>query len=310
MKRTHYAGCVVAVVYGLFAGSVHAGITIQFDYSLDTGGFFTSQRKDVLAKAADVFEIFTDDLDAITPGSVGNITNTWTAKFTNPTSGIEELRVDLVVPADTLVIFAGARDLTGDTLGQGGPGGFSASGTQAFVDTAKARGELGALDATPTDFGPWGGSIAFDTIDNDTGLARNWNSDPVNGPGSMEDDLLSVAIHEMAHALGFGIVESWMTYVDDINDVFTGPASISANNNTAPGLEPINLSHWAEGFLDFTTGDEAAMDPSLLRGDRMLFTALDYAGLVDVGWQVPEPATLTLVGMGVVFVASRRRRTN
>ena len=216
----------------------------------------------------------------------------------------------LNISADTLVIFAGARDLAGDTLGQGGPGGFSASGNQAWFDTLIARGELGALDATPTDFGLWGGSIAFDTIDDDTGLARNWNSDPENGPGNTQDDLLSVAIHELAHALGFGIVESWMTYVDDINDVFTGPASISANNNTAPGLEPINLGHWAEGILDFTTGNETAMDPLTFQGERTLFTALDYAGLVDVGWQIPEPATLTLVGVGVVLMAGRRRRTN
>ena len=60
MKKIYYFGCVVAVLYGLLSGSAQAGITIQFDYSLDTGGFFTAQRMDVLEKAADVFEIFTE----------------------------------------------------------------------------------------------------------------------------------------------------------------------------------------------------------------------------------------------------------
>ncbi|MEZ6061148.1 MAG: hypothetical protein R3C19_12355 [Planctomycetaceae bacterium] len=59
----------------------------------------------------------------------------------------------------------------------------------------------GALTATETDFGP-GGAITFDT----TGVT--WNFDDA-APGGGESDFFSVAIHELAHLLGFGTSASF-----------------------------------------------------------------------------------------------------
>ena len=45
---------------------------------------------------------------------------------------------NLKVAANTIVIYVGGRsDLGGSELGQGGPGGFGASGTQAWLDTCE-----------------------------------------------------------------------------------------------------------------------------------------------------------------------------
>lgn len=130
--------------------------TIQLDYTYDTNNFFADLgRQAVLSSAASYFEgIIGDSLDAISPGGG----NTWTASFTHPgTSNVEQI-VDLEVPADTLIIYAGGRNLGGSTLGIGGFGGFSSSGDTAWNTTVSTRGEGGV---PATDVGFWGGSVTF-----------------------------------------------------------------------------------------------------------------------------------------------------
>ncbi len=265
------------------------GITITFDYSRDTGNFFTQTHRDVLEAAADILSSsLTDTLDAIVPGG----SNTWTAKFTNPTTGSNDSVAGLVVPADTLIIYVGARSL-GASLAVAGPGGFSASGTTAWLDTVKARGETGALSSPASDFGPWGGQLSFNT-------ATPWHvSLTTNGLESHESDFFSVAIHEMAHVLGFGISDSWDARVSGSN--FIGAASVAVYGGNVP-ISPAK-THWAEGTM--YNGVEASMDPSLTNGTRRSFGDLDFAGLDDIGWAVdynavstPDAPTLINPGIG------------
>jgi hypothetical protein len=95
-----------------------------------------------------------DTLDAITPGGG----NSWSANFSNPSTGTSASVANLNVPANTLIIYVGAHDLGLSTLGLGGVGGFSASGSAGWGNTVSTRGEAGAPGS---EFGPWGGSIAF-----------------------------------------------------------------------------------------------------------------------------------------------------
>src|SRR6478736_1841194 len=64
-------------------------VAIQFDYRYDSSGFFNDQaRKDVLQAAANaITSRLNDTLDAI-PAPTGN--NSWTATFTNPSTGNED----------------------------------------------------------------------------------------------------------------------------------------------------------------------------------------------------------------------------
>jgi hypothetical protein len=284
------------------------GIDIQFDYTYDSSNFFNGnlQRQNALNAAAQVFESrLTDNLTAITPSGG----NTWTATFRNPSTGVTETVTDRSIAAGVIVVYAGARDLSGGTLGIGGPGGFMVSGTsQSFIDSVVLRGQIGADDTPPTDFGPWGGSIAFDSFepwyfDLDPSTIEAFPSQP---------DFYSVAVHELAHLLGFGTAESWDALVSAGN--FNGPKSMALNGGLAVTLSG-DLSHWAEN----TTSDvlspvmrldqEAAMDPTIFDGSRKYFTELDFAGLDDIGWTViPEPATAVLLLSGAGFVALRRRR--
>lgn len=160
MKLTH-----TLLLSTLFIGSQSAlaNIDIVFDYSYDGSGFFTganSSRQNVLESAASVFETrFEDSLSAIT--SSGG--NQFRADFSNPSNGATTSISGYSVGADQIVVFVGAYDLGSSTLGVGGPGGFSASGSADFLDTVASRGQPGALATPATDFGPWGGSLSFDS---------------------------------------------------------------------------------------------------------------------------------------------------
>ena len=274
-------------ICALLAGaSLPAGakITIQLDYSLDANGFFTINpaAKTVLDLAvANFSDRFRDTLDAITPGDTGfGFSNTWDANFNNPATGAQETVTDLTIPKNTIKVYAGARVLGGTTLGIGGPGGYGASGTQEFLDTVGGRGQPTAANddfSTRTDFGPWGGAITFDTT-------TNWSFLLGSAPpaGSGKSDFYSVALHEMAHLLGFGTADSFANRI--VGGKFVGPAAGTVSVSPDQG-------HWAAG----TKGNvgagtqDADMTPSITQGTRKRFTSIDWAGMSDLGWQLARP---------------------
>jgi|LakMenEpi03Aug12_release.lakeMendotaPanAssembly.Ray.scaffolds.fasta_scaffold01235_26 hypothetical protein len=252
-------------------------LRIRFDYSLDANGFFSSQtRRDVLQAAGDaLIQKFSDSLLAIAPGGV----NQWTASFQNPATGQTQNIQNLNVAQNELVIYAGARSLPAGTLALAASGGYSASGTQSFLNTVIGRGQAGALASPPTDYGPWGGSITFSS-------SNTWHfGATTDGLDSTETDFLSAATHELAHLLGFGTAASWNRYVS--GSLFTGPNSVA--NYDQGGNIPLDSgkAHWVDGTQD--GGRETLMDPTTARGTRKTLTRLDLAGLQDIGWIVINP---------------------
>ncbi len=259
-----------------------SSLDVLLDYRFDTNNFFdTQEKRDVLQLAADTaVGRLLDDLRAINPSS----RNRWTATFTHPGTGEFAAVQNMRVGADELVVFAGGRNLDGPAIGQGGPGGFSASGSGSFVNTVATRGEQGAGRNRPTDFGPWGGVIAFETN-------ANWHFGLTGaGLSSPKKDFFSVALHEMVHVLGFGTAGSWEQLVDAENARFTGAASTAeydkeGNPPLARGSqENPDLSHWKNTVRD--EGKAVAMDPTTRVGKRTQLTELDLAALDDIGWEV------------------------
>ena len=314
------AGCWALAATALPA---RAGLVFQFDYTYDTGGFFTADAKKALAKAAEAFTGFTDQLSEIKPAG----DNSWTVEFDNPGTGAKQTVNNLAVGKNTLVVYVGARDLA-DELARGGFGGYTAGpkSTNAFKETLFTRGQKGALGTPPTDFGPWGGAITFDTKTKD-GKDRAYSFDPAAGPAAGKIDFLSVATHELAHVLGFGLAPSWDAFVKGSGFAieFEGPTSKKVNGGSNVDLQPNDPTHWGalekSPGVDGTKGRTPLMIPETDYSQRVPMTQLDYAGLRDVGWEVPGkliPAAVpepSVVGMaaagavGLLGVVRRCRRT-
>ncbi|MEM9414859.1 MAG: matrixin family metalloprotease [Planctomycetota bacterium] len=300
---------------GLFAGAgllclpaLSAGaIDLVIDYSFDTNGFFNPATSDGMAArttleqaASDFSALLTDTFSAVsTPADFQSqqfdgIANwTWNATFTHPGTGANWSLTDPTIGADQFIIYAGGRSLGGDTLGIGGAGGFGWSSgsngggftsaeitqinniTAAFSDAVEDRGESSGFSA-------WGGSITFDT---DAGT--NWHLG-LDDPSSGESDFYSVAVHELAHALGLGGTSEWNAFINS-SGRWTGSNAVAEYGGTVP-LDPPDGAHWAEGTMSnvfgTSTPQEAAMDPNITTGTRKLFTDLDVAALDDIGWSI------------------------
>jgi hypothetical protein len=254
-------------------------ITVRIDYSLDSSNFFADPaRRAIMQQAADALDSrLADTLSAIVPGG----TNSWSLNLNHPATGATHTFNNPTIPADTVVVYVGSREL-GTTLGQGGPNGWGASGNQAWFDLLRGRGEPGALTSPPTDFAPAAGAITFDST-------SNWFfGSTTAGLTSGQNDFLSVAMHELGHVLGYGTADSWNGLVapgGTTGLVFTGPVARAANGGVNPGLA--NNAHWADGLR--SDGRQPAMSPALVVGTRKNFTTLDFAGLDDTGWDLTAP---------------------
>jgi hypothetical protein len=260
-------------------------LNIELNYSLDQSHFFnTPAKKNLMQEAANaiVGDISTN-LQPITPSGP----NSWTATATASPFGFNASFKNLTIPANTLVVYVLGRGMGGgsaeDDLALGIAGGWSATGTQSWINLLSTRGVAGASAIPPHGFGTWGGAVLFDTSH------TNWFfGQTTQGIKSNQADFLTAAEHEIAHVLGFGLAGSWFTDVNRGAGTFIGPTTERVNHGKPVPLDASSgFAHWAEGTM--SDGHQAAMSPQLPGGTRQAFTTLDFAGLADLGWQITAP---------------------
>lgn len=300
MKRFMAAG----ILLGLSSHSAQA-VVFNIDYSYDSHNFFADPlRRNIFQAAANFFEThLSDQLQAITSSGV----NRYDAIFSRPDTGVSVTLNNFNVAANTLTLFVGGRNLGGSTLGLGGPGGYSLSGTTQFMNNAVSRGQGNGTPASVEgsgayDFALWGGMVSFNTasqwyFDNDTRTDEAFSG----------SDFFSVALHEIGHVLGFGIADSWDNQI--VAGAFAGPTSASLFGGNVPLSG--DRAHWAEGTQ--INGWETAFDPTLTNGTRKRLTLLDLAALQDIGWQVtpiPLPGAVWLFASALLGLMGVSRKRN
>ena len=350
----------MALCVALLTSQVNAGIII--DYSND-GGFFASNlvaKAAVEKAAADINAVIDYNLAAITNDiTVGTsaggavvggktVSFDWRYNYTNPSTGGLVDILDTAMAANEVRIFVGMRNLSGATLGQGGPTGLGLSigtstgglglGTFAeAVTSAQAAdqhrrgggptistivGNLTDPLSTPFSFnvGSTVGSLWFDSdtnndtfTDNNATLDANWHFDSTTAVAAGKSDFYSVALHETLHAIGFGTSQTWNSLITGGDD-WTGANAIAAAG-TGVNLIDAGGAHIASGILSTRLSDgglqETVMSPSITIGTRKSLTALDVAFLKDLNYSivaVPEPSSMLLIAAVACIATVRARR--
>ncbi len=254
-----------------------SAIPVVFDYSYDTGGFFTPDRKNVVNLAASSFSGLAIDRGSIAPGG----SDTWTWQFDNPTTGLTQSVVDPTIGAGELRVYLGARDLGGSTLGLGGSVGWSASGSSPWINTLQNTN-------TSSAYKPFAGSISLSST-------TTWYSGIGETVTPGEFDLYSVIAHELGHVLGigmYGYVDAWNANVNSSLHTFIGASATLAYGGAIP-LET-DHAHFTQGTT--SGGNSLIMVPAITPGTRRHWTAPELAAFVDMGFlPIPEPASLLLL---------------
>jgi Matrixin len=282
----------------LAAASSASALTIQIDYTYDTNNFFNTQvKKDAIEAVAKFYgDLIQDNLLRIDPADFDQAS--WTAKPINPTTGSQISIPDLVVPADTMIVYVGSRVLVAPRLAETVLPGYGAGGTAPWFAHLAGRGSAGAAAEVSkrTDFAPWGASIAFDST-------TTWNFSLSRNLVGFE--FTSVALHEMGHALGIGTSHSWINKV--VAGAFTGPAAVRSYGSTPPvqsgnsHFEATTNPSPAFGSFSKAHGTTSPVTMlGVLTEDDTTFvipTDLDLAALVDCGWEIRPPLSLTTTAL-------------
>lgn len=225
-------------------------VSLQFDYSLDTTGFFTPERRTLLESTLNTIAARLGDTLTAVPSRA----------YTVPTSN-GTIQVTTAVSAGVIKLYPFGDSLSGATTGHGA-GYWTGGGPNAM------RGQ------GTSDYAPNIGTIAFDA---DASTSWFFGS-TTSGLASTQTDFVTAARHEFLHVLG--MTPNQPTFTQYLhNSRFFGPSAKSVFHDSPVPMNGVHVADRATSLMN------AASTP----GTREDVRRLEWAFLDDIGWDVRPP---------------------
>lgn len=285
------------------------------DGSDTLGGATLAQAQTVIETAAEYWEIaFANSSSSIN----------WVGQGANNGGTLtQDIAVTWAPKPDNVLATGGTGFLFFDGRWDGGTLSWDNDGSSQFF-----------VDTTPGEHSEWN---QFSERDHSHG-GISMNSERVHydaPPGTVRDsaDMLSVAVHEIGHALGFGGLPAYLdadlgndSDIDITSGDFSGAQIAIHGGHTeflieSPPGGDFPYDPGEGSFFPPFDYNPSLMGPSIVTGTRKLLTEVDIAivaqylefdmSTVNFNPQisaVPEPSSFAVLGAGLLYVVRRRRR--
>ena len=314
------------------AGPAQAAVTIVFDYSLDTNGFFTTERRAIAQAAANALtsRMINTHWDRIDTTAAGGH---YELAIVNPSTFEGTWVQDVVIPENQITIRLGALDWS--TIPFAPMNQSSGDGATQLMAIRNVTGGIAAKLASSSQFRPVDASISFDLQGIQglkPGVTRLWyfgsaanldtdDRNPADPNYTNYTDFYTSLIHELGHVLGIhdpaifsavlpsdpNFCLAWTSRIqsDGVGGfVFTGTHASQFYYNHVGQPIPLDTdtrSHWADGVRSQTANGYTSVTHERNTPFRYGFSELEFGALEDMGYTINGTgvnAVLTVINAG------------
>ncbi len=251
-------------------GATGHQFSIVFDTSLEPTGWFNTPavQTGLAAGAAYWARRIRDDFEEIPSGTpiqvrnLANVDDTYIEMVT--TTPIDDLRIYVACSSvlDGLGVLARTRRVAV----------FPPTHGAQFQERLRSRW-------TGADQEPWVVGIAFGCQSN---FFFDTTPDTADDIPRNQSDFITLVAHEVGHALGIGASQTYLALVSTAGTEFLGPKATALYGGPVP-LEA-GSGHLLSDLM--FAGGPVLMDPTMTLGLRIGPTALEFAILSDIGYDV------------------------
>ena len=312
---------------------------IVFDYSCDSNGFFTPERRVLLERAAAELtsRMTTTTWAPVDPTAAGGH---YELAVINPSTMAVSWVSNAVIPANQITVRVGATDFTKSPFAM--MNDSTGDGASQLLSVRNISGPMTNLLANSAAFRPVDASITFDLqgiLGFSASITRQWYF-PTNPDLNLDDrnpadphyddysDFYDTAVHELGHVLGIHnplvyqaylacdpqFCAAWTSRVQSDGQggyVFTGAHARQFYYNHVGSNIPLDTGtrcHWADGVRSGPSGGWPSLSYESNRPYlRVPFSELEFAALQDLGYVItPVPqASITSLTLGNGMLTGR-----
>lgn len=292
-------------------------VTIVFDYTYDTNGFFTPERRALMQKAA---EALTSRMRGTRWARVDTTATGghYDLAFIHPTSLAISWNSDVVIPENQITVYVGATHWNNSPFTPS-----TGDATTQLMSIRTVSGGIGDVLTNATQYRPINASITFDLQGIQgfsSSITRQWHFDS-DGNLNTDDrnptdphyydytDFYTAAIHELGHVLGIHnpnqvAFDSSFSLESDPNYesaylgkvqpdgmggyVFTGSHAKQFYYNHVGQNIPLDATkcHWADGVRSVTAAGSTSITHESNQPFRVGFSELEFGVLQDIGYTI------------------------